>query len=216
MSKRAVWPASAARCAALAWLATGLAGCGRPAATDSTSDSVPQSAADSASVSAASSAPNSAADASAATTPVAVKTRVVDRAGYDAAIAAQHGKPVLVDFWATWCIPCLVQLPHTAELANQFGDKLAVVTVSMDDPSGPLKVQHELLKRGAAKLINLISLPTGPQGMEAFEIEGGALPHYKLYDRTGKLRRTFALDPAAEKQFTPDDVAAAVAELVKE
>lgn len=46
--------------------------------------------------------------------------------------------------------------------------------------------------------------------MDDFEIVGGALPHYKLYGRDGKLMRTFALDPSAEKQFTPEDIAAAV------
>lgn len=141
---------------------------------------------------------------------------VVDRAGYDEVVAAQRGKVVLVDFWATWCGPCLMQLPHTIQLAREHGDKLAVVTVSMDDPASAAQVQSRLLERGADKLINLISKATGPQGVEAFEIDGGALPHYKLYDRRGNLRRTFALDPAAEKQFTPEDVAAAVAALVEE
>ena len=141
---------------------------------------------------------------------------VVDRAAYDSVIAAQQGKVVLVDFWATWCGPCLVQLPHSVELAEKYRDKLTVVTVSMDDPTDPVPVQKQLLQRGAARLVNLISEATGPQGVEAFEIEGGALPHYKLYDRQGKLRRTFGVDPAAEKQFTTDDVAAAVAELVDE
>lgn len=141
---------------------------------------------------------------------------VVDRAAYDAIITEQHGKVVLVDFWATWCGPCLVQLPHSVELAEKFGKELTVVTVSMDDPTDPAPVQKQLLQRGAARLVNLISEATGPQGVEAFEIEGGALPHYKVYDRQGKLRRTFGVDPAAEKQFTVDDVAAAVVELVNE
>jgi len=141
---------------------------------------------------------------------------VVDRGRYDAVIAGQHGKVVLADFWATWCGPCLMQLPHTIQMANEYGDDLAVVTVSMDDPESAAQVQSRLLELGADKLVNLISALTGPQGVEAFEIDGGALPHYKLYDREGRLRRVFALDPSADQQFTPDDVAAAVGELVKE
>jgi thiol-disulfide isomerase/thioredoxin len=185
MNSQSSWPASAARCAALAWLAGCLVGCGKPGTTGG----LPW---------------------------IAIETSVVDRAAYDAVVAGQSGKVVLVDFWATWCGPCLEQLPHSVELAEKFGDKLAVVTVSMDDPAEAARVQKKLLELGAAKVVNLISEGTGPRGMEAFEIDGGALPHYKLYNRTGKLRRTFALDPTAKKQFTPADVAAAVAELVSE
>ncbi len=185
MNRRSLWPASAARCAALAWLVICLAGCSQPGTTGG----LPW---------------------------VAIETSVVDRAGYDSVVAAQSGKVVLVDFWATWCGPCLAQLPHSVELANKFGDKLSVITVSMDSSEEAVRVQKALLERDAAKLTNLISEDTGSHGMEVFEIDGGALPHYKLYDRTGKLRRTFALDPSATKQFTPEDIDVAVAELVNE
>ena len=52
--------------------------------------------------------------------------------------------------------------------------------------------------------------------MDAFEIESGALPHYKLFDRKGELRATFAIDPSAAEQFTPEDVAEAIIELLEE
>jgi hypothetical protein len=52
--------------------------------------------------------------------------------------------------------------------------------------------------------------------MEAFAIDGGALPHYKLYDRHGQLRHTFALDPSASEQFTSEDIDAAVVALLME
>src|SRR6185436_12236630 len=65
----------------------------------------------------------------------AVELTPVDRAGYDSKLAKLHGKVVLVDFWATWCGPCLEQLPHTTALADERrGDGLTVVTVGMDDP----------------------------------------------------------------------------------
>ena len=76
-----------------------------------------------------------------ATAPVALLA--VDRAAYDAAIAKQHGKVVLVDFWATWCLPCVEQLPHTLELGQKLAERgLAVVTVSCDDPSETDRIQH--------------------------------------------------------------------------
>jgi hypothetical protein len=72
-------------------------------------------------------------------------------------------------------------------------------------------------KGGEAQGTHYISRQGGSSAsMDAFEITGGALPHYKLYDRSGKLRRTFALDPSAEKQFTHEDVSAAASELLSE
>jgi thioredoxin 1 len=45
-------------------------------------------------------------------------------------------KPVLVDFWATWCGPCLAIAPHVEALATQMGDKLKVGKVNIDDHPG--------------------------------------------------------------------------------
>ncbi|MEC9374489.1 MAG: TlpA family protein disulfide reductase [Planctomycetota bacterium] len=46
-----------------------------------------------------------------------------------------EGKVVLVDFWATWCVPCRVSFPHTAELQRTFPDDLVVVAVSDEAPN---------------------------------------------------------------------------------
>lgn len=41
-------------------------------------------------------------------------------------------KPVLVDFWATWCMPCMKQGPILHDLAEEMGDKVQVVKVDVD------------------------------------------------------------------------------------
>jgi thioredoxin 1 len=45
-------------------------------------------------------------------------------------------KPVLVDFWATWCGPCLAIAPHVEALATQMADKLKVGKLNIDDHPG--------------------------------------------------------------------------------
>lgn len=145
-----------------------------------------------------------------------VEVTIVDRAEFDAALVRFKGQVVLVDCWATWCLPCLAQLPHSLELAARLGDQgLTVVTLSFDDPSKIDAVSKLLAKKGGAAGTHFISKRGGgSEAMDEFEITGGALPHYKLFDRTGKLIRTFALDPSAERQFTINDIDQAVNELL--
>ena len=42
-------------------------------------------------------------------------------------------KPVLVDFWATWCYPCKMQAPIVHDLAEEIGDKAVVCKVDVDE-----------------------------------------------------------------------------------
>jgi thiol-disulfide isomerase/thioredoxin len=147
-----------------------------------------------------------------------VVVTAVDRAGFDAVLVHQRGDVVLVDCWATWCLPCLAQLPHTLALAERHHvDGLKVVTLNFDGPQNQEQVEKVLADRQAHRGTHLVVEDgSSSQAMDEFEITGGALPHYKLYGRDGKLIRTFALDPAAEKQFTPEDIAAAVSAALAE
>jgi thiol-disulfide isomerase/thioredoxin len=147
-----------------------------------------------------------------------VSVRVVDRAAYDALLADKRGQIVLVDFWAHWCEPCVANFPHVMELAQRDWDRgLAVVTVNMDAPEAAEKTIAFLKEQRAGAADNLISqFGGGSKSMDFFEIPDGALPCYKLYDRKGQLRHTFALDPAAQKQFTLQEIDAAIEQLMLE
>jgi len=145
---------------------------------------------------------------------------LVDRSGFDAILAEHNGRVVLVDCWATWCLPCIAQLPHSAELAKDLGGKgLTVVALSFDEPEDVDQVRKALEGAGigSSGVVTLQSkFGSSSESLDAFEITSGALPHYKLYDRTGKLRRAFHLDPAARQQFTAIEIDAAVVELLAE
>jgi thiol-disulfide isomerase/thioredoxin len=45
------------------------------------------------------------------------------------------GRVVLIDFWATWCAPCLVQIPEFKRLRARYGDRFEVLAISLDGRS---------------------------------------------------------------------------------
>lgn len=48
-------------------------------------------------------------------------------------LSSLRGKPVFLDFWATWCPPCRVSLPHTQKLAKMHGKEITVLAISNED-----------------------------------------------------------------------------------
>ena len=61
---------------------------------------------------------------------------LIDLAGYQQLLAKYHGKPLVVNFWATWCEPCRDEYPIMVDLAKQFKSQgVEVVGVDMDDES---------------------------------------------------------------------------------
>ena len=105
------------------------------------------------------------------------------------AIVDKHkGEVVFVDFWATWCGPCVAAFPHTVELSQKYkGQGLATVAVSFDSLENEQAVR-EFLKKHDANFENLISKYDGVSQDAATDFDVGALPQYRVYDRQGKLR----------------------------
>jgi len=73
-----------------------------------------------------------------------------------------RGKIVLVDFWASWCPPCIIAIPHLGQLQKKYGARgFQVVGVSMDDSANVTKQTmreipfHYPVVLGDAKLGNL-------------------------------------------------------------
>ncbi|GGQ71058.1 MULTISPECIES: thioredoxin [Kitasatospora] len=74
-------------------------------------------------------------------------TKEVTDATFDAEVLKSE-KPVLVDFWATWCGPCRQVAPVLEDIAAEHGDKLSVVKLDVD------------ANQETAATYNVISIPT--------------------------------------------------------
>jgi thiol-disulfide isomerase/thioredoxin len=131
----------------------------------------------------------------AALAPENVRLSLADAKRLDELIASHKGQVVLVDYWATWCGPCVANFPHTVELAKKYRDKgLATIAVSFDLLDDQPKVREFLAQQGA-DFENLISKhdAIGQRPAEDFDI--GPLPEYRLYDRQGKLNQKWEGKP---------------------
>jgi thiol-disulfide isomerase/thioredoxin len=59
-------------------------------------------------------------------------------------LSSYRGKVVLLDFWATWCVPCRDETPHFVELQQKYGGQgLQIIGVSMDDSPEPVRTFYQ-------------------------------------------------------------------------
>jgi thiol-disulfide isomerase/thioredoxin len=146
-----------------------------------------------------------------ATAEVSLPT--VDSRGLAEVVARHRGKVVLVDFWATWCVPCVTLFPHTVELQQRLADQgLVVISVSMDDVKEREAVLRFLRGRRATFENFISQYGVGSEGFDAFDISDGALPHVKLYGRDGRLEKTIT---SGGQPLDPEQIERAVAEVLK-
>lgn len=107
------------------------------------------------------------------------------------------GKVVLVNFWATWCGPCVAEYPDLMKLHTAFKDKgFTLIGISMDQSSGSVK---KFMEKAGAVYPMLMANSSVSRDFNA----GSGLPMSFLVDRQGKVVKKY-YGPRSYEVFAKD------------
>ena len=110
----------------------------------------------------------------------------LDGSGGAIDLAAFEGQVVLLDFWATWCPPCRVELPLLKKMHEDYkGRGFVVIGMTVDEGT------REQVEKAVARFS--LTYPVGLAGPEAQAAYGGirAVPTKFLLDRNGQIRQHY-------------------------
>ena len=144
--------------------------------------------------------------------------REIDEAGLKSllGVRAPKGRILLVNFWATWCVPCREEFPDLVRIEAEFrprGEEFEFVTVSLDDVGEIKSSVPEFLSQMKALMPAYLLNVADPEPAIKWvdEAWGGGLPATYLYDAEGRVRfkhmgrvKAAELRAALEKTVTSD------------
>ena len=106
---------------------------------------------------------------------------------------AYRGKVVLLNFWATWCAPCELEMPHFVDWQNKYGPRgLQIIGISMDDDPALARAAYRKLR---------LNYPVAMGDAKLGELYGGVLglPVTFLIDAHGQVRAGFEGETSLNK-----------------
>jgi thiol-disulfide isomerase/thioredoxin len=106
-------------------------------------------------------------------------------------VGAGRARPLLVNFWATWCAPCREEFPDLVKIRGRYAeDKLDFILVSLDDPSDIGKAVPEFLSEQRATALPAYLLHATDDSIAINLVDptwSGELPATFIYDRSGNV-----------------------------
>ena len=107
-----------------------------------------------------------------------------DLAGAEHKLAEYRGKPVVLNFWATWCVPCAVEMPLLNEMQNRYKGRLLFIAASVDDDDMKPEVEAFIKKHRAQALTVMMGATI--DSLREFGLEQ-VMPGTVLIDAEGNI-----------------------------
>lgn len=105
-------------------------------------------------------------------------TEWINNAKGNAILQDQH---IILEFWATWCSPCIESIPHMNSLTQKYSDKISFVSVNSYDTKSKIE---KFLKK--TEIVSYIAVDSNKYLKEALKIQ--TIPATVLIDKQGNLR----------------------------
>ena len=123
-----------------------------------------------------------------------------DLKGVPHALEDYRGKPVLLNFWATWCVPCAAEMPLLNEMQKQYQGKVLFIAASIDDEEMKPQVEAFIKKHQGEELTVMMGATLDT--LDDFGVNQG-MPGTVFINADGKIvdRRTGALKRADLEQL---------------
>jgi thiol-disulfide isomerase/thioredoxin len=118
-------------------------------------------------------------------TPAPLELTLQDVDGKQVPLTKFRGKILLLNFWATWCVPCKIEIPDFIDLYSRYGGKgVEIVGIDVEEPASTVKPYAAMMK------INYPILLTGERHdiATAFGVDQG-LPTTVVVNRDGTICR---------------------------
>ncbi len=109
--------------------------------------------------------------------------RVTDLTGSAQTLSAYRSKIVVLNFWATWCVPCREEMPLLDQAQKKFGERVAVIAVSLDDAQTRAAIEPFVRK---ARIRFPVWVGATPDDLERLGL-GKALPATAFLDGDGRV-----------------------------
>ena len=121
--------------------------------------------------------------------PPPMPTRTLtDAQGAETNLQAYQGEVIVLNLWATWCAPCVEEMPTLGALQRHFGDRLKVVPISVDGEADRANAVRQLGELSDNSLPFLLDMSRGV----LFDAQAAGMPVTIVYDRDGQERARLA------------------------
>ncbi len=113
-------------------------------------------------------------------------------------LSANRGRVIYVDFWASWCAPCMAGMPASKRLREEYrGKDVAFVYLAFNDKAEPWKAAIPKAELADVPTCYLVANPRTSKLIETLKIS--SIPRYLIYDKQGRLVHKNAPRPESEQ-----------------